>query len=174
MTSTTLAPARPTATTAPAGSGRRRAAASATPLPESLPAHREAALLAESVAEQRHLWAPGVRFDPAAPHETVVWADDRWEVVVGTWLPGQSSATVARLARPGVLHVLQGTLDETTWVTATDGPTPGLRHAVTRRYTAGATRSHGTVHVHDVRNPGPDPAVALHVHARTYAVRRPA
>lgn len=131
----------------------------------ALPAHASPAQVAAAVAAHRDLWAGHVRFDPVDPHQAVVWHDERWEVVLGAWLPAQASATVEQLGRPGALHVLQGELEETTWVTATDGPAPGRRHAVVRRWSAGSTRSHGTVHVHDVRNPGPDPALALSVRA---------
>jgi hypothetical protein len=37
---------------------------------------------------------------------------------------------------------------------------------VTRHYTASDVRSHGAVHVHEVRNAGPDPAIALTVRRR--------
>lgn len=125
-----------------------------------------AAELASRLAALRSLWAPHARFDPDAPRHVPVWHDDLWEAELGAWLPGQSTGTVERIGRPGALVVLQGHLDESTWVTATDGPNPGRRHAVVRRWTAGSVRSHGAVHVHDLRNAGPDPALALHVRAR--------
>jgi hypothetical protein len=128
--------------------------------------HGSAAALAASLADQRSLWAPHARFDPARPVHVPVWRDDRWEVALGAWLPGQSTGTVEHLGRPGALLVLQGALDESTWLTATDGPQPGRRHAVVRRYTAGSLRTHGTVLVHDLHNSGPDPALALHVRSR--------
>lgn len=145
---------------------RRVPRPAATSLPLAVPAYATPAQVAAAVAARRDLWAAHVRFDPTVPHQAVVWHDERWEVVLGAWLPGQASATVEHVGRPGALHVLQGELDETTWVTATDGPTPGRRHAVVRRHATGTTRSHGTVHVHDVRNAGADPALALSVRAR--------
>jgi hypothetical protein len=107
-----------------------------------------------------------VRFDPSAAHTAPVWRDARWEVRIEAWLPGQSGGLTEHLDRPGALLVLQGALVETTWVIATDGPTPGRRHAVARRYAADDVRSHGDVHVHEVRNAGPDPAIALNVRRR--------
>jgi hypothetical protein len=62
--------------------------------------------------------------------------------------------------------VLQGALEETTWVTASDGTEPGRQHAVRRQLVADEVRSYGAVHVHGLRNAGPDPVVALHVLAR--------
>ena len=122
--------------------------------------------VARLVAEHRELWASHVRFDPAAPHHTTVWADERWEVRLGAWLPGQSSGTHEHLGRPGALLVLQGRLAETTWHVATDGPTPGRRHAVTRVHGPDDVRSHGHVYVHAVEAAGPDPVLALQVHSR--------
>ena len=51
-------------------------------------------------------------------------------------------------------------------MTASDGAEPGRQHAVRRHLVADEVRSYGAVHVHGLRNPGPDPAVALHVLAR--------
>jgi predicted metal-dependent enzyme (double-stranded beta helix superfamily) len=123
--------------------------------------------VARIVAEHRDLWAAHVRFDPSEPHHATVWADDRWEVVLGAWLPGQRSGSHDHVGRPGALLVLQGALRETTWHVATDGPAPGRRTAVSRVHAAGGLRTHGAVHVHDVAAEGPDPVVALQVHART-------
>jgi predicted metal-dependent enzyme (double-stranded beta helix superfamily) len=122
--------------------------------------------LVRALAASRELWAPHVRFDPSAPHTALVWADDRHEAHIGAWLPGQASPVHAHLGRPGALLVLQGVLEETTWVTATDGAEPGRRHAVRRHLAADQVRSYGAVHVHGLRNDGTDPVVALHVIAR--------
>lgn len=130
------------------------------------PEHAGAAAVATALAGRRHLWARHARFDPNGPVDVPVWHDDRWEATLGAWLPGQSTGARAHLHRPGALLVLQGELEESTWLVATDGPQPGRRHAVVRRYAAGSLRSHGTVHVHDLRNAGTDPALALHIHER--------
>ena len=122
--------------------------------------------LVRVLASSRELWAPNVRFDPTAPFTTRVWSDDEHEALVGAWLPGQASPVHTHLNRPGALLVLQGALEETTWVTASDGTEPGRQHAVRRHLVADAVRSYGAVHVHGLRNAGPDPAVALHVLAR--------
>jgi predicted metal-dependent enzyme (double-stranded beta helix superfamily) len=122
--------------------------------------------LVRALAASRESWAPHVRFDPLAPHTALMWADERHEAFVGAWLPGQASPVHTHLARPGALLVLQGVLEETTWVTATDGAEPGRRHAVRRHLVAGEVRSYGAVHVHGLRNDGSDPVVALHVLAR--------
>jgi predicted metal-dependent enzyme (double-stranded beta helix superfamily) len=119
--------------------------------------------LVRALAAARELWAPHVRFDPWAPHTAPVWADDRYDAVVGAWLPGQASPIHTHLARPGALLVLQGVLEETTWVTATDGAEPGRRHAIRRHLVADEVRSYGAVHVHRLRNDGTDPVIALHV-----------
>jgi len=125
---------------------------------------RSVALL---VAGHREIWASHVRFDPERPHHTTVWSDDRWEVRLGAWLPGQSSGAHEHVGGPGALLVLQGRLAETTWHVATDGPTPGRRHAVTRVHGPRDVRSHGHVHVHAVEAAGPDPVLALQVQARS-------
>ncbi len=148
-----------------------------TPLHTSLPAEQHVAAhlydaadpraVARVVADHRDLWASAVRFDPDAPQHVTVWADDRWEVRLGAWLPGQSSGEHHHVGRRGALLVLQGSLRETTWHVATDGPTPGRRHAVTRVHRAGDVRTHGDVHVHAVEPEGTDPVLAIQVHART-------
>jgi predicted metal-dependent enzyme (double-stranded beta helix superfamily) len=122
--------------------------------------------LVRALAAARDLWAPHVRFDPAAPCSSHIWSDDRHEALLGAWLPGQASPIHTHLHRPGALLVLQGTLEETTWVTATDGAQPGRRHAVRRQLLAGEVRSYGAIHVHGLCNAGTDPVVALHVLAR--------
>jgi len=122
--------------------------------------------LVRLLAATRELWAPHVRFDPTAAFTTRVWSDEEHEALVGAWLPGQASPVHTHLNRPGALLVLQGALEETTWATATDGAEPGRRHAVRRQLVADEVRSYGAVHVHGLRNAGPDPAVALHVLAR--------
>ncbi len=142
---------------------RAHADRSAWPVPTS----SHAADVARAIAVRRDLWAPHVRFDPLAAHRATVWADDRWEVELGAWLPGQASPERQHVGAPGALLVLQGSLRETTWVLATDGPTPGRRHSVTRTFTVDDVRSHGPVHVHAVGNDGADPAVALHVRSRS-------
>jgi len=126
----------------------------------------DARTVARVVAEHRDLWAAHVRFDPSSPVHATVWQDDRWEVSLGAWLPGQSGRTHEHVGRPGALLVLQGALRETTWHVATDGPAPGRRTAVTRIHAAGGVRTHGAVHVHEVAVQGPDPVLALQVHAR--------
>ena len=131
---------------------------------QPVPTHPGA--LVRSLAVRRELWAPHVRFDPVAPYVTTVWTDDRHEALIATWLPGQASPVHTHLGRPGSLLVLQGELEETTWVTATDGAQPGRRHAVRRRFGIDEVRSYGAVHVHGLRNAGTDPTVALHVLAR--------
>ena len=134
-------------------------------LPDLATAHP--GTLVRVLAARRDLWAPHVRFDPAVPRTTVIWSDDRHEAVLGTWLPGQASPVHTHLHRPGALLVLQGGLEETTWVTATDGAEPGRQHAVRRHLGPDdGARSYGAVHVHGLRNAGPDPVVALHVLAR--------
>lgn len=132
--------------------------------PRTAPAHPGA--LVRELAATRELWAPHVRFDPTSPRSGVVWADDRHEAMITTWLPGQASPVRRHVGRPGALLVLQGVLEETTWVTASDGDEPGRQHAVRRALGVDEVRSHGAVHVHGLRNAGVDPVVALHVLAR--------
>jgi predicted metal-dependent enzyme (double-stranded beta helix superfamily) len=121
--------------------------------------------VARALADRRYLWAPHVRFDPAAAHRAVVWTDGSWEAELTAFLPGQRSAAHPHVGHAGAVLVLQGRMRETTWLVATDGPTPGRRHGVARVLHADDVRSHGPVHVHDLGNDGPDPAVALHVRA---------
>jgi len=122
--------------------------------------------VARILADHRDLWAAHVRFDPETPHHATVWSDDRWEVELAAWLPGQQEQTHEHVGRPGALLVLQGAVRETTWHVATDGPTPGRRVGVTRVHPQHSVRSHGSVHVHAVSAEGSDPALALQVRAR--------
>ena len=123
--------------------------------------------VARIAAEHRDLWAAHVRFDPTTPVHATVWRDDQWEISLGAWLPGQGSRAHEHVGGAGALLVLQGTLRETTWHVATDGPEPGRRTSVSRVHAAGGLRSHSAVHVHEVAVEGPDPVLALQVHART-------
>ena len=72
--------------------------------PRTAPAHPGA--LVRKLAARRELWAPHVRFDPTAPRSGVVWADDRHEAVITSWLPGTGQSrtparrTPRRAARP--------------------------------------------------------------------------
>ena len=140
--------------------------AASIPVLSAQPVRAHPGALVRSLAVRRELWAPYVRFDPAAPYVATVWTDERHEAVIATWLPGQAGPVHTHLDRPGALLVLQGELEETTWVTATDGAEPGRRHAVRRRFVADEVRSYGAVHVHGLRNAGADPTVALHVLVR--------
>jgi hypothetical protein len=152
MTSTVPAPGRP---------------APARPAPARLSPAR-LAQVAAAIAASPALWRPLVRFS----------ADHRWYCRLGpsgpgpdyelwllTWLPGQRTGFHDHGDAAGAFAVADGELVERT-------ARPGRRETGLRALGAGAARSFGPAHLHDVRNAGTRPAVSVHAYSPALSVMR--
>jgi quercetin dioxygenase-like cupin family protein len=115
----------------------------------------EFAGLSRSLAADRAGWEPLVRYDPTTRWYARLRTGPGYEVLLLSWLPGQSSGLHDHGSSTGVLTVLAGTLRERA-LTA-HGET-------TRALTAGAQRAFAAGYVHQVVNDSLEPAVSLHVY----------
>ena len=78
------------------------------------------------------------------------------EIWVIAWPAGSRTGWHDHLESEGAFHVVEGELLEQTW-------SPGTVH--NRTLVAGEGRSFGRHHAHDVSNPGPRPALSVHVYS---------
>jgi len=99
-------------------------------------------------------WVTRVRLDPEGRWYEQIRVDERYELWLISWLPGQSTGFHDHGGANGAFGVVWGELDERV--------VP--RGAAGRRVTAGVVRSFGAHHVHDVRNSSAG-SVAVSVHA---------
>jgi predicted metal-dependent enzyme (double-stranded beta helix superfamily) len=88
--------------------------------------------------------------------------------LVLTWLPGQSTGLHDHGGSAGAFAVLEGTLDESVVVPDRQHDRPWLTTRA-RGYAAGALRSFGPRHLHDVEARHA-PAISLHVYAPALTV----
>jgi len=92
------------------------------------------------------------------------WAAS-YEVWLLSWLPGQGTGFHDHGDAAGAFAVADGELLETT-AKAGSARTRG------RRLAAGAVRSFGSAHLHDVRNEGARPAVSVHAYSPPLSAMR--
>jgi mannose-6-phosphate isomerase-like protein (cupin superfamily) len=121
-----------------------------------------------AIAGQPREWRPIVRFsedhrwygrlDPGGP-------DADYEVWLLSWLPGQQTGFHDHGDAVGAFAIADGELRE---VTAVPGR-PAVRDQVLR---AGAVRSFGPAHTHDVRNSSAAPAVSVHAYSPPLSAMR--
>jgi predicted metal-dependent enzyme (double-stranded beta helix superfamily) len=102
-------------------------------------------------------WVARVRLDPEGRWYEQIRADERCELWLISWLPGQSTGFHDHGGANGAFGVVWGELDEHVAARGAAGP-PG------RTVPAGQVRSFGAHHVHDVRNSSAG-SVAVSVHA---------
>ncbi|HEX5565910.1 MAG TPA: cysteine dioxygenase family protein [Streptomyces sp.] len=107
--------------------------------------------LARTVAADRTVWAPLVRYDATTRWYHRLRTGPGYEVWLLSWVPGQGSGLHDHGPSSGVLTVLRGELTERT---ATGERTLG----------AGAQRVFAPGYVHEIVNGALDPAVSLHVY----------
>ncbi|QNE76981.1 cysteine dioxygenase [Streptomyces finlayi] len=107
--------------------------------------------LARSLAADRALWAPLVRYDTASRWYHRLRTGPGYEVWLLSWVPGQGSGSHDHGLSSGVLTVLDGQLTEHT-----------RREA--RALDAGAQRVFAPGYVHEVVNDSLEPAVSLHIY----------
>jgi mannose-6-phosphate isomerase-like protein (cupin superfamily) len=137
------------------------------------PATAHPALIARELAEHPGRWQHLLRFHAGERFATLVEGNDRQEIWLLSWLPGQhtgmscASAEGSTSARfhnhggaTGAFTVVSGTLTERV---ARGSGTERPRETV-HRVVAGQSRVFGPGYVHQVRNAGPEPAVSIHVY----------
>ena len=121
-----------------------------------------------AIAGQPREWRPIVRFgedhrwygrlDPAGP-------DAAYEVWLLSWLPGQQTGFHDHGDAVGAFAIADGQLREMTGV-------PGRLRVRDRVLRAGAVRSFGPAHTHDVRNVSAAPAVSVHAYSPPLSAMR--
>ena len=134
----------------------------AQPLPAlTRPSPAGLARLAAVLATRAAIWQPLIRFSEPR-WSTRIAGGEGWEAWLLTWLPGQGTGLHDPGGSAGAITVLAGALLERTPVTprSPDGEVT----LATRRLEAGAGRSFGDRHLHDVQNTGGTPSVSLHVY----------
>lgn len=123
--------------------------------------------IATDLATRRDVWPSEIRFDPDRRWYTRLPLDEAAQSWLLSWLPGQGTGLHDHGDAAGVFVVVEGELRETC-VTGSDR---GMCETV-RTFTAGQARPFGSHHVHDVVNPGPAPAVSLHVYTPALTTMR--
>ena len=121
------------------------------------------ALLARDHAADRDRWAHLLRYDPDERFAHLVERTGDQEVWLMSWLPGQQTDLHDHGGSTGAFAVVSGTLAELV-------ARPGTR--VEHRLVPGQIRVFGPRYVHQIRNPGPDPAVSIHVYRAGRAMTR--
>jgi hypothetical protein len=124
--------------------------------------------IVRAIAERPGQWRPVVQFsagrrwyyridlgDPAANYE--VW--------LLSWLPGQQTGFHDHGDAVGAFAVADGKLLEST-------ATVGSAAVRSRQLRAGAVRSFGAAHLHDVRNAAGAPAVSVHAYSPPLSAMR--
>lgn len=124
------------------------------------PALRHPVRVALEFAADRDRWRHLLRYDPDQRFSALVESDERQEVWLMSWLPGQHTDLHDHVSSTGAFTVVSGSLSETVTRRAPDGRAVVEEHALV----AGQSRVFGPGYVHEVRNDGPDPAISLHVY----------
>ncbi|GHF63590.1 putative metal-dependent enzyme (double-stranded beta helix superfamily) [Amycolatopsis bartoniae] len=120
-------------------------------------------------AAERDRWRDLLRYDPDQRFSTRIAADEREEVWLMGWLPGQHTDLHDHASSTGAFTVVSGQLSELVARRAPDG------RAVTELHhlSAGQSRVFAPGYVHQVRNEGPDPAISIHVYRAGGRAMRP-
>jgi hypothetical protein len=119
------------------------------------------ASVVRAVAASPALWQPLVRFTEACRWYRRIELgepDPGYELWLLSWLPGQQTGFHDHGGAAGAFAVADGVLTERTGQ-------PGRRETPGRLLGAGAVRSFGPDHLHDVRNAAGRPAVSVHAYA---------
>jgi predicted metal-dependent enzyme (double-stranded beta helix superfamily) len=124
------------------------------------PALRHPVRVAIEFAADRDSWRHLLRYDPDQRFSALIESDERQEVWLMSWLPGQHTDLHDHAFSSGAFTVVSGDLTETVARRAPDGRAVNERHTLV----AGQSRVFGPGYVHEVRNDGPDTAVSVHVY----------
>ena len=133
------------------------------------PALRHPVRVALEVAADRDRWKHLLRYDPDERFAALVSSDEREEVWLMSWLPGQRTDLHDHAFASGAFTVVGGHLAEAVARRAPDGRAVTELHALS----AGQSRVFGPGYVHEVRNDGPDPAISIHVYRDAGRAMRP-
>ena len=117
----------------------------------------ELAAQVRRIAGQPATWVSRVRLDSEGRWYEQIHLDDRHELWLISWLPGQSTGFHDHGGANGAFSVVWGALDECV------PPRSGIA-ATVRPVTQGVVRAFGPHYIHDVRNTAKD-SVAVSVHA---------
>jgi Cysteine dioxygenase type I len=135
--------------------------------------------VARDLAATPDRWPVAPRFNPAERWYHRLAVQDRYEVWLLTWLPGQGTDLHDHGGSAGAFHVFDGTLTEDTLTedtliddtvidgTVNEGTVAGDRAGArlsAREFGAGAGRRFGGRHVHRIANRSTRPAVSIHVY----------
>ncbi|MFD8497561.1 cysteine dioxygenase [Amycolatopsis sp. NPDC059657] len=124
------------------------------------PALRHPVRVALEYAADRDRWRHLLRYDPDQRFSVLVSADEREEIWLMSWLPGQHTDLHDHAFSSGAFTVVSGAVTETVARRAPDGRAITEAH----KLAAGQSRVFGPGYVHRVLNESPDPAVTLHVY----------
>jgi predicted metal-dependent enzyme (double-stranded beta helix superfamily) len=128
-----------------------------------------AALSPRQLAEQVRLvaatprdWMSRVRLSPDERWYERMHADERYEVWLISWLPGQGTGFHDHGGSAGAFGVVWGTLEEHQAGTAGTARGPSVTAS---SVIAGRVRSFGPAYIHDVRNTSEAVAVSVHAYS---------
>jgi predicted metal-dependent enzyme (double-stranded beta helix superfamily) len=124
------------------------------------PALRHPIRVALEFAADRDRWRHLLRYDPDQRFSVLIDSDERQEVWLMAWLPGQQTDLHDHALSSGAFTIVSGSLTESVARRAPDGRSVTELHALT----TGQSRVFGPGYVHEVHNDGPDTAVSLHVY----------
>lgn len=125
----------------------------------------ELGAIARRIAASPERWANLIRFDPWQRWYQRFAADDRHEVWLLSWLPGQDTGFHDHGGSAGAFAVARGSLRER----IAPGRRPGPFGAALE---PGTVRSFGPRYLHDVRNDSARAAVSVHVYSPPLAGMR--
>ncbi len=114
--------------------------------------HLVAALAADSSS-----WVPHVRHDPHQRGASLLMRDERVEVWVLSWMPGQDTGYHDHGGSAAAIRVTQGQIHEERLALA--GPPKG------RTLAAGGLGVVPALHIHRVHHAGVEPAVSIHAYS---------
>lgn len=124
------------------------------------PALRHPVRVALEFAADRDRWRRLLRYDPTHRFTALVHGDERQEVWLMSWLPGQHTDLHDHAFSSGAFTVVSGSLDETVTRRVPAGRVVTESHSLG----PGQSRVFGPGYVHQVRNDGSDPAISVHVY----------
>lgn len=127
------------------------------------PALRHPVRVALSYASDRDSWRHLLRYQPDERFAVLIDRSDEQEVWLMSWLPGQGTDLHDHGDTGGAFTVVSGRLTE---VVARPNAVErsGAVAVDVHELHVGQSRVFGPGYVHQVHNPGPDPAVSIHVY----------
>jgi len=135
------------------------------PLPAgSSPADLE--LLLKRLAAVDPAWdvlGPLVAFDPRGYVRKRLYRDERWELLLLCWLPGQHTVVHDHGGSWGAMRILSGELFESRYVAAGEGQP--LRVTIEQTCGAPAALGEGVETIHRNENRAGVPAISLHMYS---------